>query len=114
MTDFMCASIDGCVGRTLLSSAKAGNSTSKAADKSIRSTQNWLRIRMRKVGGDATIKIPDDHLCDHSYCHYAGDDPGARPHSGRIRKNQAAARRTRADADRTWHLQRDVERALLL
>src|SRR5258708_27123842 len=75
---------------------------------------NLVRIRMRKVGGDATIKIPDDHLYDHSYCQYTGDDPGARPYSGRIRKNQTTARRTRTHADRTWHLQRDVERALLL
>src|SRR5580698_9359443 len=78
----------------------------------------FRQIHMRKVIQDATIKIPrwppDDHLCDHSHCHYAGDDPGARPHSGRIRKNQTAARRTRAHPHRTRYLQRDVERALLL
>ncbi len=40
--------------------------------------------------------------------------PGARPHARRIRKDQTASGRTRTHPDRAWHLQRDVERALLL
>jgi len=53
----------------------------------------------------------DDHLCDFSV---TPERSGARSYSGRIRKNQTAAGRTRADADRTRHFQCDVERALLL
>ena len=45
---------------------------------------------------------------------YSRDHSGARPHAGRIREDQKAAGWTRADNHGTRHLQRDVERALLL
>src|ERR1700722_10240532 len=61
---------------------------------------------------NATIEFPHDH--DYDACLFSGDTPAARPHFRRVRKNKAAAWWTRAHAHRTWHFQRDVERALFL
>src|ERR1700733_2316297 len=61
---------------------------------------------------NATIELPHDHL--HDFCLPCGDPPAAWAYAGRVRENQAASGTTRAYAHRTGHLQRDVERALLL
>src|ERR1700757_3257642 len=52
------------------------------------------------------------HLFDP--CLFSGDSPAARPYARRIREDQATSGPARAYAHRTRHLQRDVERALLL
>src|SRR5437588_13035726 len=65
------------------------------------------------AGKNATIDVPSHaHLLSPSL--HSGDAPAARPHARRVRKNQTPSWRARALADRTWHLQRDVERTLLL
>ena len=68
-----------------------------------------LPIRAPKCDNRSSSHV---HFLD--LCLSAGDPPAARPYARRVRKNQATSRRPRAHAHRTRHLQRHVERALLL
>src|ERR1700721_2658222 len=52
------------------------------------------------------------HLFD--LCLFPGNPPAARPHARGVREDQATSRPARAEPHRTRHLQRYVERTLLL
>src|ERR1700722_1914871 len=78
------------------------------------SIEKTNRPQMLMTGSlaSATIEAPHDHRDNLFF--FSGRTPAARPHVRGIRKNQAAAWKPRAYAHRARHLQRHVERALLV
>src|SRR5262252_9547898 len=85
-------------------------------DKGCRPTtndQHWADDWRLATDDCFTISVPP-HDSPSEPCHHSGTHPGARLDAGGVRQNPAIARRARAHAHRTRHLQRDVERALLV
>src|ERR1700693_281212 len=80
-------------------------------------TEEYQQEMMAIVLPTGSIKC-DNRVTSHGHlfdlCLFSGDSPAARPHARRIREDQATSRPARAYTHRTRHLQRDVERALLL
>src|SRR5579862_358957 len=73
---------------------------------------NTKQILYSPAHAHATIEFPHAYGCRAS--HQPRTCPGTRTHSGRIRKDQTAPWRTPTDYHRARHIQRDVERALLI
>src|SRR5215470_5781171 len=79
-----------------------------------RPTTNFLANDRRPTTDDVFYNISSTHDLPSEASHHSGTHPGTRLDAGGVRQNRATARRAHTYPHRTRHLQRDVERALLL